>query len=92
VEICDPVIHHERSRAWGKVVATSVRDVPDRRARSWIAVVVGPAKCCAAPSLNVNAKMFLVPDAQCIGIIRFEEDTADTRDSLHVNLRRIEQS
>jgi ribosome-associated protein len=40
--------------------------------------------------LNIDAEVLLVPGVQCLGVFRFEEDAADTSDSLHSNLRSSE--
>ena len=52
-----------------------------------IARCVGPRERRASPFLDVDSEVLLVPSSQCDRVVRVEEDSSDTCDSLHLNLR-----
>jgi hypothetical protein len=59
------------------VLARHGIDVPDRRSAGGLPVCVGPAEYRAAPVLNVDAEVRLVPGAKCDVIAPMKKDAAD---------------
>src|SRR5262245_54370091 len=88
-EVGDTVVDHECRLARRVVVVLRVADVPDGRAFERIAGVVRPLECRAAPGLDIDAEVLLVPGAERRGILRLEEDSADPGDAFHSGLRGL---
>ncbi len=62
-------------------------DGPHGRSLCRIPRCIGPGERGASPFLDVNAQVLLVPSSQCDRVLRVEEDSSDTCDSLHLSLR-----
>src|SRR5436190_17717827 len=77
VEILHPVIDHESCGAGREVVGLRRANGPDGGSGNRLAFSVGPAKSRAAPILDVDAEMPLVPGLQCRSVLGFEEDAAN---------------
>src|SRR4051794_25718781 len=87
VEVFNAVVDHERGCAWGELLRFLRSDQPRGRAACRLAIRAGPVEGGAAPCLDVDAEMLLVPGLQRGCILRLEKDSADASDTLHANLR-----
>src|SRR5690349_7261174 len=86
VEVFHPVVDHEGGRAWSVVIAFLRIDQPGSGAGNRLARGVCPIEGGATPFLDLDSEVLPVPGMQCRSIFGFEEDAANTSDSLHRNL------
>src|SRR5262245_17618221 len=83
MQIVHAVVDHEGGLARIEVARRGFEDVPHRGATPFRVLRSAPAKRAAAPGLDGNAEMLLVPVAQLLGVCRLDEDAPDARDSFH---------
>src|SRR5438128_4148439 len=88
-QIFDSIVDHERRLARSEVFAVRWTDQPGRSSLGRVAFGVSPGEGRAAPVLNVDPKVLLVPSAQRFRILGAEEDAANACDSSHSNLRLL---
>src|SRR5579863_6043978 len=91
-QVINAVVDHEGRGAWCKVIAARSADRPDGCPLRGIARVIRPSERCATPFLHVDAEMLPVPSVQPFGVSRLKEDSSDTCDSLHLNLRAVTEN
>src|SRR5512137_146468 len=83
MQVGDAVIDHEGSRAGSEVLRVGRKEAPGRRPDTlWIVRTI-PVESSAAPFLDIDSQVGLVPGAQGLGVFGLEEDPTDTSDSLH---------
>jgi hypothetical protein len=66
------------------VIAFLRIDQPGRCASNRLTLGVGPIERGAAPGLDIDSEVALVPGLQCRSVFGLEEDAADSRDSFHM--------
>src|SRR5690606_36744642 len=86
VEIVHPVVDHARRHARRIVLAMRGIDGPHGRSGDRRAFTVGPGERRAAPVLDIDTEVLLVPGPQRWSVLGLEEDAADAGDSLHMTL------
>src|SRR5438874_9144722 len=86
-QVCDAIVDHEGRLAWCEVLTISGADGPHGRTLCRIARCIGPGERGASPFLNVDSQVLFVPSSQCDRVVRVEENSSDTCDSLHLSLR-----
>src|SRR5205085_11018659 len=87
-QVLDAVVDHEGRLARCEVLAIGRADQPRGGSLCRIARGIGPVERGASPFLDVDSQVLLVPSLQCGRVVRAEEDSSDSCDSLHVSLRR----
>src|ERR1700674_3064671 len=86
-QVLDAIVDHEGRLAGCEVLTISGADGPHGRSLCRTARCVGPRERRASPFLDVDSEVLLVPSSQCDRVVRVEEDSSDTCDSLHLSLR-----
>src|SRR5262249_2289330 len=89
VEILDLVIDHERLRARVEVAGISIEDGPDRGAAFRGIVVSSPLKLQAAPRLDRESQVLLVPASKHFRVLCLEKYSANSRHAAHLSSNRL---
>src|SRR5436190_704333 len=82
-QVFDAIVDHEGRLARGEGFAIRREERPDGRSLGRVAFGVGPGEGRAAPVLDVDPEVPLVPGAQGLGIPRAQEDAADAGHASH---------
>lgn len=86
VKVVHTVVDHEGSRARSKLIALLWMDGPGSRAGNRLALGVSPGEGRAAPDLDIDSQVPLVPGLQGWSVFGLEEDAADASDAFHASV------